>query len=90
MKHYTYLLKCSDGSFYCGYTIDLERRVLEHNQSKLGAKYTKGRRPVELYYYEEFETKQEALRRELVIKKLSPLKKSALVIPQSIGLVKKY
>ena len=80
MKHYTYLLKCADGSFYCGYTLDIKRRVLEHNDSKLGAKYTKGRRPVELYYFEEFDTKQEALQRELAIKKLPPIKKSELIL----------
>ena len=49
--HYTYMLKCKDGTYYIGYTNDLEKRVKAHNEGK-GAKYTKGRGPVELIYYE--------------------------------------
>ena len=66
---YTYILKCSDGTFYCGYTSDLDRRIREHN-SGTGAKYTKPRLPVELIYYEEFDTKSQAMKRECAIKKL--------------------
>ena len=61
--NYTYMLKCSDGTLYTGWTNDLEKRVEAHNSGK-GAKYTKARRPVELAYYEEFETKEQAMKRE--------------------------
>ena len=63
--NYTYIVKCSDGSFYTGWTNDLEKRIKAHNDGK-GAKYTKSRRPVVLAYYEEFHTKEEAMRREWV------------------------
>ena len=65
--NYTYILKCSDGSLYTGWTNHLEERVKAHNEGR-GAKYTRGRRPVELVYYERLETKEEALRREYAIK----------------------
>lgn len=68
--NYTYLLKCADDTFYCGWTNELDRRIKAHNDGK-GAKYTKGRRPVTLAYYEIFETREEAMRREAAIKKLS-------------------
>ncbi|MEG0688626.1 MAG: GIY-YIG nuclease family protein [Hungatella sp.] len=76
--NYTYLLKCADGSLYCGWTNCLEKRVEAHNQGK-GAKYTKSRRPVELAYYEEFQTKEEAMKREAAIKKLGRAEKLHLV-----------
>ena len=63
------MLKCSDGTLYTGWTNDLEKRVEAHNSGK-GAKYTKARRPVELAYYEEFETKEQAMKREYAIKPL--------------------
>ena len=75
---YTYILRCKDGSLYTGWTTDLERRVQEHNQG-VGAKYTKSRRPVTLVYYEEYETKADAMRREYAIKQLSKKKKEELV-----------
>lgn len=68
--NYTYILKCSDNTLYCGWTNELDKRVKAHNAGK-GAKYTRGRRPVSLAYYEMFETKEEAMRREAAIKKLS-------------------
>ena len=74
-----YLLQCSDNSLYCGITIDLFRRLEHHNTSKLGAKYTRGRRPVTLVYEEQVETHPEALRREYKIKKLSKKEKLELV-----------
>ena len=52
--NYTYILKCKDGTFYTGWTNNLEKRLKDHNEGK-GAKYTKARRPVELVYYEAFE-----------------------------------
>lgn len=76
--NFTYILKCSDGSLYTGWTNDLERRVKAHNTGK-GAKYTKSRRPVELVYFEAFSTKQEAMRREWEIKQLSRVEKCKLI-----------
>ena len=68
--NYTYILKCKDGSLYTGWTNDLEQRVAAHNTGK-GAKYTKARRPVELVYFEEFETKEQAMKREYAIDRKS-------------------
>ena len=69
-KHYFYVLECQDDSYYAGYTNNLERRVKVHNQGK-GAKYTRGRTPVELIYYETFESKTEAMQAEYHFKQLS-------------------
>ena len=76
--NYTYIVKCSDGTFYTGWTNDLTRRMEAHNQGR-GAKYTKARRPVTLIYYETFETKEEALKREYAIKRLSRKEKEELI-----------
>lgn len=62
-KHYFYVLLCSDGSFYGGYTNDLKKRLAAHNSGK-GAKYTKSRRPVEMIYHEEYADKRTAMQRE--------------------------
>lgn len=70
MMFYVYILECSDNSLYTGYTNNLEKRVKTHNEKK-GAKYTRGRTPVVLKYFEEYSTKSEALKRECAIKKLS-------------------
>lgn len=75
--HYTYMLKCKDGTYYIGYTNDLEKRIKAHNEGK-GAKYTKGRGPVELIYYEEYEEKTIAMRREWEMKKLTRTQKEEL------------
>ena len=75
--NYTYLVRCADGSLYCGWTNRLEERVRAHNEGK-GAKYTKSRRPVELVYYEAFATKEEAMRREAAIKQMTRKEKMAL------------
>ena len=77
-QNYTYLLTCRDGSFYCGWTNHLQERVKAHNEGR-GAKYTKSRRPVSLAYYEVFATKEEAMKREWAIKKLSRREKERLV-----------
>ncbi|MFB6220828.1 MAG: GIY-YIG nuclease family protein, partial [Halolamina sp.] len=61
--HYVYVLACADGTFYTGYTTDVERRVAEHNAGE-GAKYTRGRTPVEAVHVEEFETRSAAMARE--------------------------
>lgn len=76
--NYTYLLRCSDGSLYCGWTNHLEARIKAHNAGR-GAKYTKGRLPVKLVYYEEFPTKEEAMSREYAIKHLSRQQKLELI-----------
>ena len=76
--NYTYILKCKDGSLYTGWTNDLEQRVAAHNTGK-GAKYTKARRPVELVYFEEFETKEQAMKREFAIKQMARKDKLELV-----------
>jgi putative endonuclease len=79
MSFHVYLLRCSDGTLYCGSTKDLERRVREHNDSKLGARYTKARRPVKLAYSEECETWSAALKRECALKKLRRAEKLLLI-----------
>lgn len=80
--NYTYLLKCADETFYCGWTSHLAERVRVHNEGK-GAKYTRPRRPVELVYFECFATRQEAMRREAAIKKLSRREKINLIMKNS-------
>ncbi|MFT8315302.1 MAG: GIY-YIG nuclease family protein [Clostridium sp.] len=76
--NYVYILKCSDGTLYTGYTNDLKKRLKIHNSGK-GAKYTRGRLPVELIYYEEFETKSEATKREYYIKQLPRIEKIKII-----------
>lgn len=76
--NYTYIVRCSDGTLYTGWTNDLEKRIAAHNDGT-GAKYTKPRRPVELVYHECFETKEEAMSREWHIKQLSRREKDALI-----------
>ena len=76
--NYTYIVKCSDKTFYTGRTNDLEKRIEMHNSGK-GAKYTKARLPVELAYYEAFDTKEEAMSREWHIKRLSRSEKQKLI-----------
>lgn len=76
--NYTYLLRCGDGTLYCGWTNDLEKRLAAHNAGT-GAKYTKSRLPVELVYFEEYDTKEEAMRREVLIKRLSRTDKLKLI-----------
>ena len=86
--NYTYLLECADKTLYCGWTNDLEKRLHAHNAG-LGAKYTKSRRPVTLIYYEEFQTKQEAMQREYAIKRLSRKEKERLIYVDKKGEEKK-
>ncbi|WP_029324477.1 GIY-YIG nuclease family protein [Butyrivibrio sp. AE3004] len=76
--NYTYIVECSDGSFYCGWTNDLEKRLRAHNEGK-GAKYTKNRLPVKLVYYETYETKEEAMSREWHIKHMKRAAKIELI-----------
>lgn len=79
MKHYCYILECSDGTFYTGYTNDLEKRLATHNEGK-GARYTRARRPCKLVYWEEFDTKQEAMHREYEIKHKYSRKEKVILI----------
>jgi putative endonuclease len=76
-QNYTYMLRCSDGSFYTGWTNDLKARLFAHNAGK-GAKYTRSRLPVELVYCETFATKQEAMSREWHLKRLTHEQKAKL------------
>ena len=76
---FVYILECADGSLYTGITTDLERRVSEHNDGKLGARYTRARRPVQLVYKACFSDRSEASVAEAQIKKLSRRKKQALI-----------
>ena len=76
--NYTYIVECADGSLYCGWTNNLEKRIADHNAGK-GAKYTKTRLPVKLVYYEEFDTKEEAMSREWHSKQLRREKKMELI-----------
>lgn len=76
--NYTYIVKCSDGTLYTGWTNNLDKRIACHNAGK-GAKYTKSRIPVELVYFEEFNTKVEAMRREYEIKQMKREMKIQLI-----------
>ena len=78
--HYVYLLRCSDGTYYCGYTTDLAARVATHQAGK-GARYTRGRGPLELVYNEVCKDRSSALRREAEIKR-RPRKDKLLLIGQ--------
>ena len=79
MKHYCYILRCKDNSLYTGYTTDVKARIRKHNIGK-GAKYTRSRLPVKLVYYEEYETKHEAMSREYYIKQMSRKSKLDLIL----------
>ena len=77
-SNYVYILRCGDGSLYTGWTNHLEERVAAHRAGR-GAKYTRGRGPVELVYWERFSTREEAMRREYAIKRLSRADKLKLI-----------
>lgn len=76
--YYVYILQCGDGTYYTGSTTDLERRLTAHREGS-GAKYTRGRGPLQLVYREKMESWSAALRREAAIKKLSKAEKMALI-----------
>lgn len=78
-KYYLYIVECSDKTFYTGIARDLKRRLEEHNHSDLGAKYTRGRRPVKLVYSKEFIGRSAATKEESRIKSLSRLDKLGLI-----------
>lgn len=79
MSYHLYILKCADETLYTGITTDLERRLEEHNTGKVGAKYTRARRPVELIYSKKFKDRSRASIAEAKIKQLSREEKLALV-----------
>jgi putative endonuclease len=77
-SHYIYVLECSDGTLYTGYTTDVQRRLEEHNSGQ-GAKYTRGRRPVKLRHQEAFKNRSLAQKREYQIKQLPRSQKEELI-----------
>lgn len=77
--YHLYILECADKTLYTGVTLDLERRVKEHNTSKVGAKYTKARRPVKLVYSKKFKTRSLAQKEESRIKRLKREEKFGLI-----------
>ena len=76
--NFVYILRCGDGSLYTGWTNDLSRRLAAHASGR-GAKYTRSRPPVELVYWERYDTKEQAMAREYAIKRLTRQQKLALV-----------
>lgn len=76
--NYVYMIRCNDGSLYTGWTNNLEKRFQAHCQGK-GAKYTRGRGPLKLVYFETFDDKREAMRREYAIKKMKKQDKENLI-----------
>ncbi len=78
MSFFCYILECSDGTYYTGWTTDPERRLCRHNRGN-GARYTRGRRPVRLVYVEEQQDRSSAMRREIRIKRMSRKMKGKLI-----------
>jgi tRNA/rRNA methyltransferase len=79
MPYHVYLLLCADGTYYTGYTRDLARRLKQHQSGSIPRSYTKSRRPVELVWAGEFETKEEARANEKKIKRWKPDRKEILI-----------
>lgn len=77
--YYLYILKCADKTLYTGITVNLNARIKEHNTSKLGAKYTRGRRPVKLVYTKKFRNRSTASKAEFKIKSLTRKEKINLI-----------
>jgi putative endonuclease len=78
MKFYVYVLLCADGTYYTGWTLDLERRIKEHNSKNSKTKYTRSRRPVKLYWFWPYNSKSEVMKAEYEIKQLSHVEKKNL------------
>lgn len=78
MTCYCYILECSDGTYYTGWTLDPDRRIKQHNKG-IGAKYTSTRRPVKLVYLEPQPNRSDAMKREIAIKKMKRMQKSRLI-----------
>ena len=77
-SHFVYIVKCADGTLYTGWTLDVERRVKQHNAGR-GARYTRTRRPVQLIYVEAVENRRIAMQREIQIKRLNRASKTRLI-----------
>jgi len=77
--YYLYIVECADKTFYTGITTNLERRISEHNDTRLGARYTASRRPVKLAYFKKFKNRSLASKEEARIKKLGKSKKQELI-----------
>ena len=77
-RAYTYIVECADGTYYTGWTTDVTARVAAHN-ARIGARYTRGRIPVQLVYREEYNEKQSAQRREVAIKRMTRAEKVQLI-----------
>lgn len=82
---YVYIIECCDGTYYTGYAIDLKRRLNEHNEG-IASKYTRGRTPVKLVYYEHFEDKKQAMKREYAIKQYKKTDKEVLIKKNGLDL----
>ena len=78
MSCYCYIVECSDGTYYTGWTTDPERRVATHNKGR-GAKYTKTRLPVKLVFVEEQLDRRTAMKREIAIKRMKRERKARLI-----------
>ena len=83
-KYFVYIVRCLDGTFYTGFTVDIDKRVVTHNRGK-GAKYTRCRLPVILVHWEEYETKSAAMKREYQIKQMSRKQKERMVYDLGSG-----
>ena len=80
MAYWVYIVECADGTYYTGIARDVQRRLMEHNGANgKGARYTSARRPVALIYEVSCETRSEALRAEIRIKRLSRREKEMLI-----------
>ena len=84
-----YIVACADGTLYTGITNDLRRRLDEHNSGRMGAKYTRSRRPVRLVYCEDVSDRSAAAKREYIIKRLPLVGKVALVANAELELIEK-
>ena len=83
-ESYVYILRCADGSYYTGWTNDLDKRLAAHNAGK-GAKYTRSRLPVMRVYHEVCGSKEEALSREIQIKRMTRAQKEALINKEGVN-----
>ncbi len=83
---FVYIVSCYDKTLYTGITTDLSRRIIEHNSRTKGARYTRGRQPVKLVYFEEYNSRSNASKREVKIKKLTSSQKQTLILNMSTSL----
>jgi putative endonuclease len=79
MPYSVYIVRCSDGTYYTGIAIDVDKRLHEHNHSPKGARYTRSRRPVTLVYSEEQSDRSRAQKREYAIKRMTRKEKEFLI-----------